>query len=438
MPWTAGGSLVARNIVQAAGVVGHFIRRSASTETADLEQWQTETGAVIASVSATGQLRAAAYGALAVNYVTNPNAGGGVTGAAVNNNCTVAATITQATGLAATGNTGSTAYLVTRASTGTGGTYGNLLFALNTPAADFVVGAQYVVSMWVYSISGDTSAFGVLVANNGFGGQPFGSSPNSYYGASTIGSWVRFMFTATATAAAGTDAAVFVPIPQNNAFSAYITNITVMQASPLVTLLGPTVFPDGTVQSTAYKGALPSPFTPPSGNWQQPANMVTAAPGSVTSGQLTLCPFDVGPASKQFNALGVGVTTAQVAGTTTTTLAVYPDNGTGGLPNLVGGPTATGTVVLTTAGNASATIASTLAAGRYWAAFLYVASAAPTTAPQVNAIATGPSLWIPSTTTIGTTSRGLTAAGLSAMPTTQIALSPTGSTVVAVVGIRAL
>lgn len=167
---------------------------------------------------------------------------------------------------------------------------------------------------------------------------------------------------------------------------------------------------------------LPQPFTAPAGFWQPPSHLVSSSPAALTSGALFFMPFDVGPMPDAFSALGVGVTTAQVSGTTTTTLAVYPDDGTGGQPRTVGGPIVSGTVTLTATGNRSAAVAWNPDAGRYWLAFLYVATAAPTTAPLVQAITNGTSLW--QTTIGGNPTRGLSVAAQTAMPTGAVTLTP--------------
>lgn len=176
-----------------------------------------------------------------------------------------------------------------------------------------------------------------------------------------------------------------------------------------------------------------APFTPPSGGWQQPANMMNSAAVAVTSGTATFCALDVGPEEQSYTALGVAVTTAQVAGTTTTTLGAYRDDGSGGRPNLVGGPVVSAAVTLTATGNRPGAVTWNPQPGRWWLAFLYVASVAPTTAPQVSGIANAaPVLWVPSAGAIGGSVRGLTATGLTVLPTTQVALTPaTTITVVA-------
>lgn len=183
-------------------------------------------------------------------------------------------------------------------------------------------------------------------------------------------------------------------------------------------------------------------FTAPSTYWQLPCNQMGAGTATaVTSGNLTFVPVDVGPAATAYAALGVGVSaTVQVAGTTTTTLAVYPDDGTGARPQCAGGPIASGTVTLTAANNRTVAISTTLQPGRYWLAFLYVESVAPTTKAQVymitNAV-TGP---IASSSVIGNiVGRGWLITGATVMPTTDVRSSMTsiGGTQAPIVALQA-
>lgn len=177
----------------------------------------------------------------------------------------------------------------------------------------------------------------------------------------------------------------------------------------------------------ATSRALSGSFGAISGAWQYPPNLSSSVVGSLTSGTLTLVALDVGPTAKAFTALAVAVSSAQVGGSTTTTLGLYPDNGSGGLPNLVGGPIVSGTIPMTPVGNATFTPASpfTLAAGRYWMAFLYVVTTAPTTVSTVRVFSTGTSIWISSASTIGAAiTFGLSSIGQTVLPTTQITLSP--------------
>jgi hypothetical protein len=148
----------------------------------------------------------------------------------------------------------------------------------------------------------------------------------------------------------------------------------------------------------------------------------------------------VGPVPVSYQSLGVGVTTAQVGGTTTSTLGLYKDNGSGGLPNLVGGPLYSGTVTLTATGNQFSALTMTNLLGRYWMAFLYFESVAATTKPSHNMITnSSPAMWLASSITIGTSSRALqvTATAQTALPTTQVAITPVGGSQAAVIAARA-
>lgn len=187
--------------------------------------------------------------------------------------------------------------------------------------------------------------------------------------------------------------------------------------------------------SGLYPARAAGPYTPPSTGWQPPNNYFSGAVATVVSGTATFLPFDVGPVAKSYSNLGVGVTTAQVAGTTTTTLGVYRDDGSGGQPLLAGGPLVSTTIVLTATGNAKGAVTWAPAPSRYWLAFLYVATVAPTTSAQVTAVTnSSPSLWLTSTLTLGTTlGRALQVTGLTALPTTaQTFATTTGSTAPAV------
>jgi hypothetical protein len=164
----------------------------------------------------------------------------------------------------------------------------------------------------------------------------------------------------------------------------------------------------------AYK-----PFTAPSNFWQAPANQMGGGSATaVTSGQLSFVPFDVGPVTKTYSNIGVGVGTAQVGGTTTTTVGVYPDDGTGAYPFTLRGPTFSGTLTLTATGNRTASLSSlALAPGRYWLAFIYVASVAPSTVPTVNTLNNAVNMPISTGLTIGSaTSRGWFVASQTVIP----------------------
>lgn len=176
-----------------------------------------------------------------------------------------------------------------------------------------------------------------------------------------------------------------------------------------------------------------NPFTAPSGLWQVPQNYISAAPAALTSGLLQLVPFDVGPNAGAYNALGVNVTTAQVGGTTTTSLAIYPDDGSGGRPNLAAGPITAATATLTALANRAAAVTWNPAPGRYWLAFLYVQTAAPSPLPQLSFINSGLA-WMPQST-LGTPGLGYTVSGQSALPVTAQTLVI--ATTVPLIGARA-
>jgi hypothetical protein len=153
--------------------------------------------------------------------------------------------------------------------------------------------------------------------------------------------------------------------------------------------------PFNSIGTVTAVGGGSTPYTAPSGSWQQPPATASAG-AALTSGRLTFHPFDVGPNAKVFTALGVGVTTAQSGGAVALTLAAYPDDGSGGQPLLTGGPAVSGPVTgLTAMGAAIAPVAWTAQPGRYWLAALYVATSAPTTAPAAYALTAAPTLWAP-------------------------------------------
>jgi hypothetical protein len=180
-------------------------------------------------------------------------------------------------------------------------------------------------------------------------------------------------------------------------------------------------------------------FPAPSGKYQQPSNYLGTSTAGLISGTVSFVPLDAGPNFKSYDTLLCNNTVAQVAGTTVTTLALYADNGTGGLPNLVGGPLFSGTTTLTATGNHSVSLAMNNLRGRYWMAFLYTASVAPTTAATMTVVGNAsPALYLDSGVAIGTSGRALQATGQAAMPTTQIALTTAGGSSAPVLAARAL
>lgn len=203
------------------------------------------------------------------------------------------------------------------------------------------------------------------------------------------------------------------------------------------TYLGPQ-----TVASTSQYALgtdLPMVITAPSGSWQGPINMVTSGNGVMTSGVCTFVPIDVGPAVRTFTTIGCAVGVAQVAGTTTTTLALYADDGTGGAPNLTPGAISgtSGTINPSTTGNKTVVWGSALPLqpGRYWGACLYVVGTTPTTATQLICTTGSSGSMNLNANQIGTVWRGWSISGLSALPTSGTLTQIGGSTAV-VVAIR--
>lgn len=186
--------------------------------------------------------------------------------------------------------------------------------------------------------------------------------------------------------------------------------------------------------------ATPNGFTPPSGAWLSPSNVLSVSAGTPVSGVLTLLPFDVGPNSLAIQSIGVNCTTAQVAGTVTYTLGLYTDDGTGGYPDFsVSGRLENGTVTAAATGNRTLTVSRTLTPGRYWGAFLLVQSVAPSTAAQFNCIANGaPMLWTAnSSNNLGNISRALIVTGQTALPTTATTLTHQTAGTSPFIGLRA-
>lgn len=157
---------------------------------------------------------------------------------------------------------------------------------------------------------------------------------------------------------------------------------------------------------------------------------------ALTSGTLTLLPMWV--PKQTYDGLSHSVGTAQVGGTSTCWLAVYPDDGTGARPNLAAGPLTSAVVSTTTAGQQVTTLAPTwtpTAAGWYWGASLWVASVAPTTAPATQVVSVvGHSL---ASSSAGTVVRGYSVAGLTGLPSTTQTLSRVSTNLAVSVGLRA-
>jgi hypothetical protein len=157
------------------------------------------------------------------------------------------------------------------------------------------------------------------------------------------------------------------------------------------------------------------------------------------TGTVYFMPVDVGPNPQTMKGIGVNVTTAYVAGTAviTVTLGLYKDDITGGKPDL---PQLlySGTIDASATGIKLASFPSDLILnpGRYWLAFLYVASVAPTTAPSFTCVTAALPLPLPGGTAPGTLARAYTFAG-TALPTTVQTLGVHGGSVCPVVALRA-
>lgn len=182
-------------------------------------------------------------------------------------------------------------------------------------------------------------------------------------------------------------------------------------------------------------------LTPPSGSWQMPSNpLVTVDTGVLVSGTVYYMPYDIGPASMTISALGISLTTIQVGGTAVTSLGLYKDDGSGGYPDMTNATGKIGSGAVTMTGGTVPTIrtlslSATLTPGRYWTAFLYYASVAPTTAPQLCRASAAGNLWEAASATQWAHRRGLTIASQTALPTTQVTLVPTNNQC-ALVGIQ--
>ena len=191
--------------------------------------------------------------------------------------------------------------------------------------------------------------------------------------------------------------------------------VTLDDAAGTITINGDTVNLPG----------MPMIAKPPSGGYISPWHVFGAGAAAPTSGRVTFLPIDVNRLTA--NAIGFNQSVVAVGGSSLVTVGIYGDDGTGMRPNLAD-LRASGTLNPTTAGtgNKWVTIANTELHGRVWLAFLYVASSAPSTAPQFLCVnnnvmgAIGPNSAVP----IGTTLRGLALTGQTALPGTG---TPVGS-----------
>lgn len=185
---------------------------------------------------------------------------------------------------------------------------------------------------------------------------------------------------------------------------------------------------------------MPQNYTPPSGGWQYPNGYMSVTPAAVVSGRASFVAVDVGPKSLTLQSLGCSVSTAQVGGTAVTQLGLYADDGSGGLPDF-SKQLAVGTITPTSTGKKPAAVSLTLPPGRYWAAHLYVATVAPSTAPQFSSLSSasaGQGMWTSDANfLLSGLARGVFLAGLSALPTTAQSGADTQATLAVVVALRA-
>ncbi len=133
-------------------------------------------------------------------------------------------------------------------------------------------------------------------------------------------------------------------------------------------------------------------YTPPSGCWMFSPTATAVGSNTPPSGRVTFSALDVPMRPLTIQALGCSVNTALVGGTVVATIGLYPDDGSGGLPDCTR-LLVSGAVSLTSTGKKTVASSLTLPAGKYWGAFFYSASVAPTTAPQVSGVVTGLRTW---------------------------------------------
>ncbi len=178
-------------------------------------------------------------------------------------------------------------------------------------------------------------------------------------------------------------------------------------------------------------------YNPPSGAWAMPGNILSVAAGTPVSGKVCYWPIDIGPAGLTLQSIGVNVTTARVGGTVVEKLGLYSDNGSGGAPLVTsGGLLASGSINLSTLGVKTVSTSLTLTEGRYWLAFIYYASVAPSTAPQTTCCTNAVTLWCPNTN-FPAVCRYLSTAGLTDLPVGSQAPTITADSNGSVLGLRA-
>lgn len=190
----------------------------------------------------------------------------------------------------------------------------------------------------------------------------------------------------------------------------------------------------GLAAAAGAAGAGRVAFPGKTGQTQLCSNVVATAAGVSPSGQCSFMPFDVGPNATSFDQLLISVSTAIVGGTYVCKAAAYPDDGSYAAPLLSGGPLVSGDLDLSATSVRTATVAwNSVPVGRYWLAFFYYASVAPTTNPQPFCVSSG--LALPSSSSPGSTCRALILTGLTALPTSGTP-APSTLTTCASVGAR--
>lgn len=220
----------------------------------------------------------------------------------------------------------------------------------------------------------------------------------------------------------------------------YVGDVTWNNLASIASLTGP-AGADGAPGTTTWAGITDKPGLPVipkpiSGSYLQAWHVLSTSATASTSGLVTFLRMDVNNLS--VNGLGCYCSTAGVGGTYTVTLGLYNDIGDGSRPNITAGPIATTTITPTSTGNKYGTITTQTLNGTYWVAFLYYATAAPTTVPAFWCISNNVNNSPTATTgySIGTVVRGFTLSGQTAMPTSG-STTPSGTTNIVNVVLRA-
>lgn len=183
---------------------------------------------------------------------------------------------------------------------------------------------------------------------------------------------------------------------------------------------------------------FPSFHKPPSGAYLMPRNLLGMGAGTVPSGQATFWALDVGHSGLSIQSFACNVTTARVGGTVVEKIALYEDDGTGGMPLIsADGLIVSGSVNLSgSTGLRTISDSRTLSQGRYWGCFFYYASVAPGTAPQCTCGTNATALWSGSSL-FSTVTRYLKIASLTDLPTGGQTPVPAGDSVGGIVGLKA-